>query len=63
MKVKLLISRAGVNFSQSCGDEITVDNAEGLRMIQANQAVLIEEVETAIKKAPTEKATKKKGKK
>lgn len=62
MKVKLLVSRSGVDFSQDAGDQITVEDSEGLRMIQAGQALLIEEVEKASAKKVTEKATKKKGK-
>jgi len=63
MKVKLLIARAGLGFSQDKDEQITVDDSEGLRMIQAGQALLIEEVEKASTKKVTEKATKKKGKK
>lgn len=39
MKVRLLVSRAGVGFSQNAGDEIDVDTAEAARMIEAGQAV------------------------
>ena len=63
MKVKLLISRAGKDLTQNAGDQITVDDSEGLRMIKAGKALLIEEVEKASTKKVTEKATKKKGKK
>ena len=63
MKVKLLIARAGVGFSQNKDEIITVDDAEGLRMITAGQAILIEEVERASTKFTTETASKKKGKK
>lgn len=62
MKVKLLVSRSGVDFSQDAGDKIIVDDSEGLRMIQAGQALLIEEAEKASAKKVTEKAIKKKGK-
>tara|TARA_R110000744_G_scaffold311655_1_gene419135 strand:- start:310 stop:501 length:192 start_codon:yes stop_codon:yes gene_type:complete len=63
MRVKLLISRAGKDLTQNAGEQITVDDSEGLRMIQAGQALLIEEIEKASTKKVTEKATKKKGKK
>jgi len=55
MKIKLLISRAGVNFSQSAGDVIEVAQAEALAMIAAGQADAVEERETATKKTPTQK--------
>ena len=63
MKVKLLIARAGVGFSQNKDSIIEVDDAEGLRMIKAGQAILIEEAEKASNKLTTETASKKKGKK
>lgn len=60
MKVKLLISRAGVSFSQSAGEVVEVDEAEGLRMIAAGQAdaVAAEKIETA--EAKPAKQTRKK---
>jgi hypothetical protein len=64
MKVKLLVSRGGPGIDQRAGDEIDVSDAEGKRMIEANQAVPVgrgpaaEKKETATKKAPAEKATK-----
>lgn len=39
MKVKLLVSRAGVGFVQNAGDEIDVDDEQAQRMIEAQQAV------------------------
>jgi hypothetical protein len=58
MLIKLLVSRAGVSFSQSAGEIVEVDNAEAVRMIDAGQA------EAAKKEAVVETATKKfKGKK
>jgi hypothetical protein len=58
MLIKLLVSRAGVSFSQSAGEIVEVDNAEALRMISAGQA------EAAKKETVVETATKKiKGKK
>ena len=41
MKIRLLQSRAGIDFSQSKGDEIEVDAAEAKRMIEAGQAEAI----------------------
>lgn len=61
MKVKLLVSRAGVDFSQAVGEVIDVDEAEGVRMIAAEQAVALREdpkKETAAKKPAVEKAAK-----
>jgi hypothetical protein len=60
MKIKLLTSRAGVDFSQSIGDEIDVSEAEGIRMIQSNQAVAVRSAkkESSSKKSAPEKATK-----
>ena len=59
MKVKLLVSRAGVNFSQSVGDEITVSDAEAMRMVKANQAEPVKQIETADKKQANQKRAKK----
>lgn len=58
MKVKLLISRAGVNFAQNAGEVIDVSETEGLALIQANQAEPAQEKETAVKKVATRKAVK-----
>lgn len=60
MKVRLLVSRAGVGFSQNAGDEIDVDTAEAARMIEAGQAVPIRDqnVERATQKVAVEKAVK-----
>ena len=58
MLIKLLVSRAGVNFSQTAGDIVEVENAEAVRMIDAGQA------EASKKETIVETATKKiKGKK
>ena len=58
MLIKLLVSRAGVNFSQTAGVIVEVDNAEAVRMIDAGQA------EASKKETIVETATKKiKGKK
>ena len=60
MKIKLLTSRAGADFVQNVGDEIEVGDAEGMRMIEAGQAlpVVISGKETAVKKPVTQKAVK-----
>jgi hypothetical protein len=60
MKVKLLVSRGGPGISQNAGDVVEVSEAEGKRMIEANQAVPFPEVkrETASKKRVVEKAAK-----
>lgn len=46
MQVKLLVSRAGANFSQSPGEIIDVGEAEGGRMIAAGQAEPVGETVT-----------------
>lgn len=58
MKIKLLVSRAGVDFSQNAGDEIEVSPAEGARMIEAGQAEPIRSsrAERAVKADASEKA-------
>lgn len=38
MKIKLLVSRSGVDGAQNVGDEIEVSNDEAKRMIEAGQA-------------------------
>ena len=58
MKVRLLISRAGKDFSQSAGDVIEIEQAEALRMIDAGQCVKIGEPEKATSKKKTEKRKK-----
>lgn len=59
MKIKLLCSRSGVDFSQSAGDEIEVSEKEGLAMIAAGQADAVSKVERTSAKQPTQKAVKK----
>lgn len=51
MKLKLLVSRCGPLGAQNAGDEIEVDEAEAVRMIEAGQAV-------AVRTAPPEKAVR-----
>lgn len=58
MKVKLLVSRSGVGFSQNVGDVIDVDKSEGLALIKAGQAVAQTTKETASTKKTSTKATK-----
>jgi hypothetical protein len=58
MKVRLLISRAGKDFSQSAGDVVEIEQAEALRMIDAGQCVKIGEPERATSKKKTEKRKK-----
>ena len=60
MKLKLLISRAGADFSQSAGDVINVSDAEGKRMIEAAQAIphVESKTETTTNKKQTQKAVK-----
>lgn len=60
MKVRLLQDRAGPTVSQSAGDVIDVDPAEGVRMIERGQAALIraEEPERAVRKPKREKAAR-----
>lgn len=58
MQIKLLVSRSGVGFAQSAGEIISVDEAEGLRMIKAGQADAVKVKETATKKQATQKRAK-----
>jgi hypothetical protein len=51
MKVKLLVSRGGIGFSQNFGDEIEVSAAEGKRMIEAGHAVPVRTAKDAPEKA------------
>lgn len=60
MKIKLLTSMAGVNFSHDAGAEIEVDAATATRYINAGiaEAVRVEPVEKATTRAKIEKAIK-----
>lgn len=61
MRIRLLVSRSGINFTQNNGDEIDVTIAEGKSLIEAGQAELVRqaEPETAITRKPkAEKAVK-----
>lgn len=55
-KIKLLVSRAGLGFSQTAGEEVAVDAAEAKRMIAAGQAVALKK-ERAVKAPKVETAT------
>jgi len=54
MLIKLLVGRAGVGFVQNRGDEIEVEDAEAIRMIEAEQALPVRAPvkERAVRKAP-----------
>lgn len=60
MKVRLLTSRAGVNFADNVGDVIDVDAGEAQRMIESGQAEPVAETRTkrAEKRPSTRKAEK-----
>lgn len=60
MQVKLLVSRAGVDFSQNRGEIIEVSAAEAESLIAAGQAEIVRSVapEKAVRAAKTEKAAK-----
>jgi hypothetical protein len=51
MKIKLLIGRAGIDFSNNPGDIIDVPDSEAAALIQAKQA-------EAVSKAPKKRAAK-----
>jgi len=62
MKIKLLTSMAGIDFSHNSGDIIDVDHAEYVRRLVENGIGEIVDqpaaVETATKKTATRKAAK-----
>ena len=62
MKIKLLTSMAGINFSHNAGDIIEVDDADYVRrLIENGVGEIVDEpaaVETATKKTATRKAAK-----
>jgi hypothetical protein len=60
MKIKLLVSRGGLDFSHTAGDEITVDDATGGRMIADGQAVSLEPEAKPDTVTPAKAATKSK---
>lgn len=60
MKIKMLVSRAGLLASQNRGDIVEVADDEAIRMIEAGQAEAVRSVapENAVKRGKAEKATK-----
>ena len=62
MKIKLLTSMAGINFSHNAGDIIEVDDADYVRrLVENGVGEIIDEpaaVETATKKTATRKAAR-----
>jgi hypothetical protein len=66
MKVELLVSRAGTNFTQSVGEVIEVSDDEGKRLLDSNQAKTVggkspsrlPVVESAARKAPKKRSKK-----
>jgi hypothetical protein len=43
VKVRLLVNRAGINFSQSTGEVVDVSDAEAQRLIASGQAEAVRE--------------------
>lgn len=60
MKLKLLVSRAGLGHVQNRGDIIEVGPEEGARMIAADQAEMVREAvtERAVRAPKSEKAVR-----
>lgn len=60
MKIKLLTSMAGINFSHDAGSEIEVDDVTASRYINAGiaEAVRSAPIERATSRTKTEKAIK-----
>jgi hypothetical protein len=62
MKIKLLTSMAGINFSHNAGDIIEVDDADYVRrLVENGVGEIVDEpaaVETATKKTAARKAAK-----
>lgn len=60
MKIKLLVSRAGVGLVQNVGDVIDVPAEEGQRMIEAGQAEIVRSAapEKAVARRKAERASK-----
>lgn len=56
MRVRLLTSRAGYNFSQEPGDEIDVDAKEAKRLIESGQAEPVRSGRKPERAVPEEKA-------
>lgn len=62
MKVRLLVSRATAHGPQNRDDEIEVSAAEGLRMIEAGQAVALAAAPETAAADPAPETRKGKGK-
>lgn len=63
MKIKLLVARSGLSGAFNAGEILDVDEAEGVRLIQACQAAPVVEKkqpERAVKKENSEKRKHKK---
>jgi hypothetical protein len=58
MRIKLLVSRAGVDFAQNPGEEIEVGEAEAARMIATGQAVETDAAPPPKRRAKRETAAK-----
>lgn len=58
MRVKLLVSRGGINFTQSAGEEIEVSPTEGKAMIEAGQAEEVSSKAQTATRSKSEKAIK-----
>lgn len=62
MKIKLLTSMAGIDFSHNAGDIIEVDDADYVRrLVENNIGEIVDQpatVETATKKTATRKAAR-----
>lgn len=60
MRIRMLVSRAGVGFANSAGDEIEVSADEASRMIAAGQAEPVREavIERAVPKRRDERAVR-----
>jgi len=60
MKVKLLVSRAGVEGAQNRGEIVEVSTDEAGRMVEAGQAEMVRATspEKAVKRTKAEKASK-----
>jgi len=61
MKIELLQARATATGAQNRGDVIEVDDAEAIRMIEAEQAIVVraeKAPDKAVKRSKAEKATK-----
>lgn len=61
MKVKLLVSRSGVDFSENAGDVVDVSDQEGRRLIDQGmaEAAPAEKAETTAKESKAQTTAKK----